>query len=260
MSAGAEDPAFEALLEFLKRSRGLDFTGYKRPSLQRRFRRRMEVVGTESFSDYLDYLEVHPDEYEQLYEMLLINVTEFFRDPESWQHLREAVLPELLAAKDVGEPVRVWSAGCASGQEAYTAAMVFAELMGVEAFRERVKIYATDIDEDALNQARLATYSAKEIESVPARPARALFRAGRSAAGVPQGPSPHGHLRPQQPRQRRPDLAAGPADLPQHADVLQRRDAGADPAALPLRAARRRRADAREVGDDDLPPRPVRAR
>ena len=167
MSATAEDPAFEALLEFLKRSRGLDFTGYKRPSVQRRFRRRMEVVGSESFSDYLDYLEVHPDEYEQLYEMLLINVTEFFRDPESWQHLQEAVLPELLAAKKVGEPVRVWSAGCASGQEAFTAAMVFAELMGVEAFRERVKIYATDIDEDALNQARLATYSAKEIESVP---------------------------------------------------------------------------------------------
>ena len=165
---GAEDPAFEALLEFLKRSRGLDFTGYKRPSLQRRFRRRMETVGCESFGDYLDYLEVHPDEYEQLFEMLLINVTEFFRDPTSWEHLRDAVLPELLAAKAADEPVRVWSAGCASGQEAYTAAMVFAELLGVEAFRERVKIYATDIDEDALNQARLAIYNAKETESVPA--------------------------------------------------------------------------------------------
>ena len=99
--------------------------------------------------------------------MLLINVTEFFRDPASWEHLRDAVLPELLAAKAADEPVRVWSAGCASGQEAYTTAMVFAELMGVEAFRERVKIYATDIDEDALNQARLATYNAKETESVP---------------------------------------------------------------------------------------------
>ena len=143
----------------------------------------MEIVGTESFSDYLDYLEVHPDEYEQLFEMLLINVTEFFRDPESWEHLREAVLPELLAAKGVGEPVRVWSAGCASGQEAYTTAMVFAELMGVEAFRERVKIYATDIDEDALNQARLATYSAKETESVPAELRERYFeRADRRLA------------------------------------------------------------------------------
>ena len=128
-----EDPAFEALLEFLKRSRGLDFTGYKRPSLQRRFRRRMETVGCAAFSDYLDYLEVHPDEYAQLFEMLLINVTEFFRDPESWAHLQTAILPELLAAKAPEEPVRVWSAGCAGGQEAYTVAMVFAELLGIEA-------------------------------------------------------------------------------------------------------------------------------
>ena len=114
------------------------------------------------------------------------------------------MLPALLAAKDAGEPVRVWSAGCASGQEAYTAAMVLAELMGVEAFRERVKIYATDIDEDALDQARLATYNAKEIEIGPAEPARALLRARRPAAGVPQGPPPHGHLRPQQPRRATP--------------------------------------------------------
>ena len=163
----APDAAFEALLEFLKRSRGIDFTGYKRASLQRRFLRRMEIVGCESFSDYLDHLEVHPDEYEQLYEMLLINVTEFFRDPAAWEHLRTSVVPELLAAKAADEPIRVWSAGCASGQEAYTAAIVFAELLGVEAFKERVKIYATDIDEDALSQARLAVYDARETESVP---------------------------------------------------------------------------------------------
>jgi two-component system CheB/CheR fusion protein len=162
-----EDAAFEALLEFLKRSRGLDFTGYKRASLQRRFKRRMDSVGCGSFSDYLDFLEVHPDEYKQLFELLLINVTEFFRDPPAWEHLRSDVLPRLLAAKEPGEPVRVWSGGCASGQEAYTAAIVFAELMGVEDFRERVKIYATDIDEDALNQARQATYNAREIESLP---------------------------------------------------------------------------------------------
>ena len=163
-----EDAAFEALLEFLKRTRGIDFTGYKRNSLQRRFRRRMDTVGCESFSDYLDYLEVTPQEYDELFEMLLINVTEFFRDPPAWEHLRKTILPPLLAGKADDQPVRVWSAGCASGQEAYTAGMVLAELLGVEAYRERVKIYATDIDDDALGQARLATYTAKEIESVPA--------------------------------------------------------------------------------------------
>ncbi len=163
----ADDAAFEALLEFLRHSRGVDFTGYKRPSLQRRFGRRMDTVGCKSFGDYLDYLEVHPDEYEQLFEMLLINVTEFFRDAPVWEHLREVVVPGLLAAKRDSEPLRVWSAGCATGQEAYSAAIAFAEQMGVDAFRERVKIYATDIDEDALNAARLGVYTAKETESLP---------------------------------------------------------------------------------------------
>jgi two-component system CheB/CheR fusion protein len=161
------DAAFEALLEFLKRTRGLDFTGYKRTSLERRFRRRMESVGCPGYGDYLDYLEVHPDEYEQLFETLLINVTEFFRDPPAWQDMQERVLPELIATKAEDEPIRVWSAGCASGQEAYTMAMVLVELLGVDDYRERVKIYATDVDEDALAQARLAVYAPKELESLP---------------------------------------------------------------------------------------------
>src|ERR1044072_7114362 len=156
------DSSFEALLDFLKRSRGVDFTGYKRTSLERRFRRRMDTVECESYGDYLDYLEVHPEEYEELFNALLINVTEFFRDPPAWEHLRDDVLPELLAGQDGDEPIRVWSAGCASGQEAYTAAMVLAELLGEDAFRERVKIFATDIDEDALTTARLAIYRSEE--------------------------------------------------------------------------------------------------
>jgi two-component system CheB/CheR fusion protein len=161
------DAGFEALLEFLKRTRALDFTAYKRPSLERRFRRRMETIGCPSYSDYLDYLEVHPDEYELLFDTLLINVTEFFRDPPAWEYLQQEILPALLAGKAEDEPIRVWSAGCASGQEAYTVAMVLAEVVGLEAFRERVKIYATDIDEDALSQARSAVYGARQLESVP---------------------------------------------------------------------------------------------
>ena len=90
------------------------------------------------------------------------------------------MLPELLADKAADEPVRVWSAGCATGQEAYTCAMVLAELLGVDAYRERVKIYATDIDEDALAQARLAVYSAKEMESRPA---------GRCASATSSAPT-----------------------------------------------------------------------
>src|SRR5215217_7528986 len=97
-------------------------------------RRRMEAVGCESFGEYLDYLEVHPEEYEQLFDTLLINVTEFFRDPPAWEQLRDAVIPEVLADKTDDEPIRVWSAGCASGEEAYTAAIVLAEIVGEAAY------------------------------------------------------------------------------------------------------------------------------
>src|SRR5215218_7754427 len=124
MSAPEHDPSFDALLDFLKQSRGFDFGGYKPTSLERRFRRRMDTIGCQSYGDYLDYLEVHPEEFEQLFDTLLINVTEFFRDPAAWEHVRDDVVPGLLAAKDLDEPIRVWSAGCATGQEAYTAAMV----------------------------------------------------------------------------------------------------------------------------------------
>jgi len=165
----APDAAFEALLEFLKQTRGIDFTGYKRTSLQRRFQRRMETVECTSFSDYLDYLEVNPEEYELLFETLLINVTEFFRDLASWEHLRDEVLPRLLMDIPQDEPIRAWSAGCAGGHEAYTLAMVLAEALGNEAFTRRVKIYATDVDEDALSRARQATYSAKDVENLPQR-------------------------------------------------------------------------------------------
>jgi two-component system CheB/CheR fusion protein len=167
LSIATDEAAFEALLDFLERSRGFDFTSYKRPSLERRVRRRMDAVRCASFGDYLDFLEVHPDEYELLFDALLINVTEFFRDPPAWEHLREQALPPLLAAKPEGEPIRVWSAGCSSGQEPYTIAMVLAELLGMDAYRERVKVYATDVDEEALDYARHATYTAKEIAGVP---------------------------------------------------------------------------------------------
>jgi len=166
-AAPAGDPTFDALLEFLKRGRSVDFTGYKRASLERRVHRRMEQLKLASFADYLDQLQVDPDEYVQLLNVILINVTEFFRDPPAWEHLRDVTLPALLAERGGDEPIRVWSAGCATGQEAYTAAIVLCELLGEDAYRDRVKIYATDIDEDALATARQATYEERAVESLP---------------------------------------------------------------------------------------------
>ena len=166
----AEQPAdrgLEVLLDYLRRSRGFDFTGYKRTSLSRRIQRRMQDVGADGYLGYLDHLEVDPEEFIQLFNTILLNVTGFFRDPPAWEYLAAEIMPRLVAGKDDDEPIRIWSAGCASGEEAYTLAMVAAGTLGPEAIRERVKIYATDVDEEALTQARQARYTAKQVEGVP---------------------------------------------------------------------------------------------
>ncbi|WP_298919003.1 CheR family methyltransferase [uncultured Nostoc sp.] len=162
-----KDPEFENLLIYLRQSRGFDFTGYKRSTLIRRVRKRMHSLSIESFGDYLDYLEVFPEEFNNLFNAILINVTTFFRDSSPWEYLAEQILPNLIKNKESSDQIRIWSAGCASGEEAYTLAMLMAEMLGIEEFRQRVKIYATDIDEDALNQARQAIYSAKDVQAVP---------------------------------------------------------------------------------------------
>jgi two-component system, chemotaxis family, CheB/CheR fusion protein len=158
---------FEAILSYLKDSRGFDFTGYKRTSLARRVTRRMTQVGIASYAEYIDHLQANAEEFVALFNTILINVTSFFRDPDAWDYLRSDVVPMLLAERSPEDPVRIWSAGCASGQEAYTLAMVFAEAVGPDRFRRRVKIYATDVDEEALGQARLAAYAQSDVESVP---------------------------------------------------------------------------------------------
>jgi two-component system, chemotaxis family, CheB/CheR fusion protein len=159
-----DDAGFDRILEYLRQTRGFDFTAYKPTSLVRRVRKRMQGVDIDDFDAYLDYLQVRPDEFAALFNTILINVTSFFRDVEVWDTLRSSVLPELAAS---GDPIRVWSAGCASGQEAYTAAMVLAEAIGMDGFRERAKIYATDIDEEALAESRRAVYTGKQVADLP---------------------------------------------------------------------------------------------
>jgi two-component system CheB/CheR fusion protein len=161
-------PPLDALLDHLKRQRGFDFSGYKRSSLERRIAKRMAAVDCDDYGAYLDYLEVHPDEFAELFNTILINVTSFFRDAAAWDHLRDEVLPAVLAGRGGDDDaIRVWSAGCASGQEAYSLAMMLAEALGEAEFQERVKIYATDVDEEALALGRTAVYTAKEVEGVP---------------------------------------------------------------------------------------------
>jgi two-component system CheB/CheR fusion protein len=165
---------FEDLLRYLKEARGFDFTGYKRTTLMRRVNHRMAEIGITGYEQYVDCLQLRPEEFGQLFDTILINVTGFFRDPDAWGYLRQEAIPKLLSdRKDL--PIRVWSAGCASGEEAYTIAIALAEVMGTDEFRERVKVYATDIDEDALNEARRGTYSERQLKGLTAQQIEEFF-------------------------------------------------------------------------------------
>ena len=176
-AADGGDRGLEDLLAFIRESRGFDFTGYKRSSLARRISKRMGEAGTAGYEDYRDRLESSAEEFQHLFNTILINVTGFFRDAEAWSCLQREVVPELLADLGPADEIRVWSAGCASGEETYSLAMVFAETLGIDDCVKRVKIYGTDVDEDALRDARGGLYTAKSIEPLSAALKEKYFEA-----------------------------------------------------------------------------------
>src|SRR5438874_13258651 len=138
MPAERADYDLEVLLDYLKRNRGFDFSGYKRASLGRRMQKRMQMVGIRRFADYVDYLEVHPEEFASLFNTILINVTSFFRDEAAWDYLARSIIPQMLKAKRPADPIRVCCVGCASGEEPYSVAMLLAEVLGDMGSRDSV--------------------------------------------------------------------------------------------------------------------------
>ena len=154
------------LLQQLAEERNFDLRGYKITSLERRFRHRMFQLKIGSYSAYSDYIRLHPDEINDLLNTVLINVTQFFRDPQAWDALRRDILPQLTKDLKPGDPFRAWSAGCASGEEAYSLAILLAEHFGDHIKDYDVKVYATDSDEDALNVARRGEYMVDKLRHV----------------------------------------------------------------------------------------------
>lgn len=157
---------FEALLYYLKHERGCDLTGYKRSTLMRRFEHRMRSINIDSYDSYLHYLQSHSEEYQTLLEDVRINVTCFFRDSDAWSYLASDIIPRIIGNKQSDEPIRVWSAGCASGEEIYSLLILLAENLGIDSCLQRVQCYATDADEGAIKQARQGTYSDREIAEI----------------------------------------------------------------------------------------------
>ena len=153
----------DALLTYIHERRNFDFRGYKKASLSRRVFKRMQAVEAEDYERYMEILEANPGEFAELFNTILINTTSLSRDPEAWTALKEQVLPALARQIETDEPIRVWSAGCASGEEPYTLAVLMAEMLGEEDFRRSVKIYATDADNDALTTARHGRYRTQDL-------------------------------------------------------------------------------------------------
>jgi two-component system CheB/CheR fusion protein len=161
------DTGFRPLLEKLSATYHFDFREYKEISLARRIRTRMAQVRVDDFEAYARYLDAHPDEHVALFNTILINVTGFFRDPEAWRVLAAEVIPNVVAEAASSRSIRLWSAGCSSGEEVYSLAMLLAEHLGGEAVGYAIKIYGTDVDEDALGAARHAAYRAEHLKEVP---------------------------------------------------------------------------------------------
>jgi PAS domain S-box len=149
----------ETICELLHTEIGHDFGQYKGKTLMRRIQRRMLVVQAETVTDYIEHLREHPNEHELLFREFLIGVTEFFRDPVAFEALRTIAIPSLLADKTSDDVLRVWVPGCATGEEAYSIAILLREAMGSQRGL-KVKIFATDIDDQAIDRARAGRYRA----------------------------------------------------------------------------------------------------
>ncbi|MFW6192269.1 MAG: CheR family methyltransferase, partial [Gemmatimonadota bacterium] len=181
-----EEPeqVFERVTDLLERETGRDFSRYKPPTLLRRLDRRVRMHWCDGVDEYLNLLRDDPDELEALYEDALIGVTGFFRDPESFRALEEDLFPRILADREAGEEIRIWTAGCGTGQEAYSLAILLHRAMEDVSPRPSTRIFATDVNEDALAVARRGAYPQGIAEEVPGRLLQRYFDREQNALRV----------------------------------------------------------------------------
>ena len=167
MTEKADDPLRD-LLTHVSAQTNIDFRNYKSSTILRRIGRRMAVTHTTNIRDYADYLRSHPEEVKELTRAFLINVTGFFRDPEAFEFLRTTVIPDLVErGHENDRTLRIWSAGCATGEEAYSLALLLADHLGQDFPEWNVKIFATDLAADAIAFARRGLYPENVLKDLP---------------------------------------------------------------------------------------------
>jgi len=174
----ASEPLLEEILLQLRSVTGHDFQHYKRATVLRRIERRLHVTGQADLGTYLCYLEQHREEATALLADMLIGVTNFFRDREAFEALERHVLPQLVSQSEPAEgagEIRIWSAGCSTGEEAYSLAMLACEQLAVEQRDSQVQVFATDLDERAISVARAGSYPEGIVTDVPPSRLRQFF-------------------------------------------------------------------------------------
>ncbi|MEO0915314.1 MAG: CheR family methyltransferase, partial [Pseudomonadota bacterium] len=161
------DDEFSELLSLVSEKADLDFSLYKEPTLKRRVARRMALKGFAGLREYLDYLRRDSSELNVLYREFLVGVTNFFRDLPVWRNLQDTALPSLFKDGHASEPVRIWSVGCSTGEEAYTIAMLMEEYREACGITRDFRIFATDVNENSIQAAKQGIYPDSVREEIP---------------------------------------------------------------------------------------------
>jgi two-component system CheB/CheR fusion protein len=158
------------VLAFVNAATGVDFTHYKKTTIRRRIIRRMLIYKIETLADYVEHLKKNPSEAGILFNDLLINVTNFFRDAATMEHVKKQIFPRIISSKSSGDAVRIWVAGCSTGQEAYSMAIMMLEVLGAKASSLQIQIFATDLSDSAVAKARMGVFTKGEVLDIsPAR-------------------------------------------------------------------------------------------
>lgn len=162
------DQEFLVLQKRVFQERGLDLSQYREKCLKRRINLRLRATGANTYPEYLAVLRREPSEYDRLFDVLTINVTNFFRDKAVYRVIKETVIPELVSSKERQKKklIRIWSAGCASGEEPYSMAILFHQVLGKRIGNYLISIYATDIDKKVLEKAKRAEYEDDNVSKV----------------------------------------------------------------------------------------------
>jgi len=171
----ADEEDWVRLFRILRSATGVDFSLYKGSTIKRRLARRMAVCKADKLRTYLKILESNRAELDALYDELLILVTEFFREPDVFQALEHNILPKILADKPAGEPVRIWIAGCSTGEEAYSMAISLLQCLGEKASGTQIQIFGTDVSEKTIEKARLGVYLPADLKRVRQEQLRRYF-------------------------------------------------------------------------------------